>query len=82
MEDLVNSADDKSVYTTILVRTWRDMDICAFLTGHRQAQMHLLLGRMSMKRGDNERAVNSFKLVREASPVREDPYLQLISLVS
>ena len=82
VEDLVNSADDKSVYTTVLVRTWRGLDICVVLTGCRQAQMRLLLARMSMNRGDNECAVTSFKLAREASLVREDPCLQLISLVS
>ena len=82
VEDLVDSADDKSVYITVLVRTRRDLDICAVLTGHRQAQMNLLLGRISMKRGDNERAVTSFKLALEVSPVRDDPYLQLISLAS
>ncbi|KAI9569843.1 hypothetical protein HD554DRAFT_2327802 [Boletus coccyginus] len=46
-----------------------------------RAQMLLLLGGISMKRGENERAIELFKRAQEAIPFRQSPYLVVISLI-
>ena len=47
-----------------------------------QAQMHLILGNMSLRGGQTERAMDLFKRVQQAIPVTQGPCLQVISLVS
>ena len=49
--------------------------------GNLQAQMHFLLGRLSMREGDNKRAIELFKRAQEAIPFREGPAQVVISLV-
>jgi len=44
--------------------------------------MLLLLGGISMRGGENERAMEFFKHAQEAIPFRQSPYLVVISLVS
>ena len=46
-----------------------------------QARMQFLLGRMSIKEGDNKRAIEWFKRAQEAMPFREGPAQVVISLV-
>ena len=49
--------------------------------GNLQAQMYFLLGSMSMREGDNKRAIGLFKRAQEAIPFREGPAQVVISLV-
>ncbi|KAF8434726.1 hypothetical protein L210DRAFT_3552125 [Boletus edulis BED1] len=54
-------------------------DVSLYITV--RAQMHLLLGTMSMQGGDDKRAIELFKRAQEAVPFRHDSYLTLISLI-
>ncbi|KAI9569842.1 hypothetical protein HD554DRAFT_2327801 [Boletus coccyginus] len=46
-----------------------------------RAKMLLLLGSISMKRGDNEQAIESLKRAQEAIPFRHGPHLVVVSLL-
>ncbi|KAI9569853.1 hypothetical protein HD554DRAFT_2170850 [Boletus coccyginus] len=46
-----------------------------------RARMLLLLGGISIRGGDNERAIELFKRAQEAIPFGRDPYLAVISLL-
>ncbi|KAI9569839.1 hypothetical protein HD554DRAFT_2313201 [Boletus coccyginus] len=46
-----------------------------------RAQMHLLLGGILIRRGNNDRAIELFKRAQEAIPFARDPYLGVISLL-
>ena len=57
------------------------MDLYTSLTGRQQAQLYFLLGGISMKGGNNKRAVELFKHAQEAIPFQQVPHLVVISLV-
>ncbi|KAF8556859.1 hypothetical protein OG21DRAFT_1482770 [Imleria badia] len=46
-----------------------------------RAQMYMLLGNMSMREGNNERAIDLFKRMQEAAPFQQGPHLVVISLM-
>ncbi|KAF8556850.1 hypothetical protein OG21DRAFT_1482764 [Imleria badia] len=46
-----------------------------------RAQMFLLLGSISMREGNNERAIDLFKRAQEAVPFQEGPHLVVITLM-
>ena len=79
--DLIDISDDPSLYVTVRVRTRRNMGLYTRLTGRRQAQLHLLLGSILMKGGDNKRAIELFSHAQEAIPFQQGPHLAVISLV-
>ena len=44
--------------------------------------MFLILGSISISKGDNERAIELFQRAQEVIPFRQSPHLVVISLVS
>ena len=79
--DLIGIVDDQSLYVTVRVRIRQNMYFSTSLTRRRQAQLYLLLGSISMKGGNNKRAIELFKHAQEAIPFQRVPHLVVISLV-
>ena len=81
VDDLIDTVNDKSQYIAVRVGTQWSRNPSKVDSGL-QAQMLLLLGSISMRRGDNERAIDLFKRAQEAILFGQGPYLVVISLVS